>query len=154
MRIINLIEVQPESIPPKDYLRYLHFQKLVIELQKRELPSAIVEFINDHIQLVNHAIDKRFGLKKQIGSSQKAMVKLLEKELKLVPKGYYRHIWMVLGMVIFGVPVGIIWGRLTNNMGTLGIGIGVGMVIGMALGNAQDKKAAREGRQLDVDYRP
>ena len=109
MRIINLIEVQPGAIPSKEYMRYQQFQKLVIELQRRELPSAIVEFINDHIQLVNHAIDKRLTLKKQIRSAQRAIVKLLEKELKLVLKGYYRHVWMVLGMVIFGVPVGIIW---------------------------------------------
>ncbi|WP_439185017.1 hypothetical protein [Carboxylicivirga taeanensis] len=154
MRIINLIEIQPELIPPKEYLRYRQFQKLVIELQKRELPSVVVEYVNDNIQLVNNAIDNRVGLKKQIYVSQKAIIKLLEKELKLVPKGYYRHIWMVLGMVIFGVPVGIIWGKLTDHVGTLGVGIGAGMAIGIALGIAQDKKAAREGRQLDVDYRP
>ncbi len=153
MKIINLIEVQPEMILPKDYIRYHQFQKLVVELQKRELPSAIVTFVNDNIQLVNHAIDKKFELRKQIRSSQKAIFKLLEKELKLVPKGYYRNLWMVLGMV-FGVPLGILWGQVTDNMGTLGIGIGVGMVLGLALGDAQDKKAAREGRQLDVDYKP
>ncbi|MBR8534648.1 hypothetical protein KDU71_03680 [Carboxylicivirga sediminis] len=154
MTIISLIEIKPNDVPSKDYMRYHQFRKLVVELQKRELPSAIVEFVNDNIQLVNHAIDKKFELRKQIAASQKAIIKLLEKELKLVPKGYYRNLWMVLGMTVFGVPLGIAWGQITDNMGTLGIGIGVGMIIGLALGNAQDNKAAREGRQLDVDYKP
>lgn len=154
MEIINLIEIQPNDIPPRDYMRYHQFRKLVTELKKRELPSVIVEFINDNIQLVNLAIDKKYDLRKQIRVSQRAMIKLLERELKLVPRGYYRNLWMVLGMAIFGVPIGVIWGQLTDNMGTLGIGIAVGMVIGMALGSAQDRKAARDGRQLDVDYKP
>ncbi|MBS2211046.1 hypothetical protein KEM09_06520 [Carboxylicivirga mesophila] len=154
MTIINLIEIKPNDVPSKDYMRYHQFRKLVVELQKRELPSAIVEFVNDNIQLVNHAIDKKFELRKQIAASQKAIIKLLEKELKLVPKGYYRNLWMVLGMTVFGVPLGIVWGQVTDNMGTLGIGIAVGMAIGLALGSAQDNKAAREGRQLDVDYKP
>lgn len=53
------------------------------------------------------------------------ILKLIEKELKLVPKNSYRNRWMAIGMSAFGVP------------------IGAGM----------DKKAFEEGRQLDMEIR-
>jgi len=135
----------------KDIKRHYWFDKLIKELQKRELSEVIIDLINANVELVNHAIEKQFALKKQIRLSQKIILKTLENEYKLVPKNHYRNYWMTLGMAVFGVPMGIIWGNVTDNMGSLGIGIGIGMVIGLVYGDSLDKKALREGRQLDIE---
>ncbi|WP_430816065.1 hypothetical protein [Carboxylicivirga sp. RSCT41] len=150
-KIIQLKEVEPQDIPPKDYKEYIYMRRLVEELNKRDLPQGVVEFINDNLELINHAIENKYELKKQIKTSKKNILRFLEKQLKIVTKNHYRNLWMALGMTVFGVPMGIVWGQVTDNMGSLGIGIAIGMTIGLALGNSMDKKAAGEGRQLNIE---
>ncbi|MCU4157353.1 hypothetical protein J1N10_15360 [Carboxylicivirga sp. A043] len=150
-QIIPLRALKPLEVSQKDFRHYTYMVRLVSELNKRELPSEVVRFINDNIELINHAIDNKFELKKQIKTSKNAILKLLEKQLKLVTKNHYRNLWMVLGMTVFGVPIGIAYGNMIDNMAFLGIGIGIGMSIGLALGSSMDKKAAVEGRQLDIE---
>jgi len=75
---------------------------------------------------------------------------LLEKELKIVPKGYYQNLWIALGICVFGLPIGVVFGTSLDNMGLLGIGLPIGVAIGYVLGSRMDKKASEEGRQLDV----
>jgi len=58
---------------------------------------------------------------------------------------------MALGMSIFGVPMGLIFGNSLDNMGFMAIGIPIGMVIGMGIGAGMDKKAEVKGRQLDYE---
>ncbi len=58
---------------------------------------------------------------------------------------------MSLGMAAFGLPLGVVFGSSTGNMGLLGIGLPIGMVIGMGVGSKMDKKAFEEGRQLDLE---
>ncbi|MFW5708571.1 MAG: hypothetical protein ACOC12_11640, partial [Bacteroidota bacterium] len=74
----------------------------------------------------------------------------LEKELKLVPANYYRNTWLAIGMAAFGLPIGAAFGILTGNIALIGIGLPIGLAVGMALGSEMDKKAAEEGRQLDL----
>ena len=70
--------------------------------------------------------------------------------MKLVPKFYYRNLWMVLGMSAFGIPLGVAFSMSIKNMAFIGIGLPIGMAIGMIVGTNMDKKAFDEGRQLDV----
>jgi len=70
-----------------------------------------------------------------------------------VPKNHYRALWLVLGMSVFGLPIGVLYGFLIGNMGLLGTGLCFGMAIGVALGAGLDKKALKEGRQLDLEIR-
>ena len=79
------------------------------------------------------------------------MIQVLEKEQKLVPKNYYRKIWLILGMSAFGLPLGVVFGFALDNMAFLGIGLPIGMVIGMAFGAQMDKKAEKEGRQINME---
>lgn len=76
---------------------------------------------------------------------------MLEKEHKIVPKNYYQSLWMLLGMAAFGLPIGAAFGASIGNMAFLSIGLPIGMVIGLAMGAGMDKKALKEGRQLDVE---
>jgi hypothetical protein len=58
---------------------------------------------------------------------------------------------MVVGMSVFGLPLGVAVGVSIGQMGFLAIGLPVGMGIGIALGSYLDNKAKKEGRQLDVE---
>lgn len=133
--------------------QYTSFRKLIAELKKREMPPEIVNSINRNIEKINSFSGSKKDLRKQIRKSQSSTLQLIEKELKLVTKNLYRMRWMVIGMSIFGVPVGVALGAALNNMAFLAIGIGIGMVIGMAIGAGMDKKAFEEGRQLDVEIK-
>lgn len=128
-------------------------EKLLIELKKKELPNNIINTINSEIDQVNSVSQSEKELKKQLVKAQNAILKLVEKELKYVSKNHYRNLWLVLGMAVFGVPFGAAFGASTGNMGLLGIGLPLGMVIGMALGANMDKKAQKEGRQLDLEIK-
>jgi hypothetical protein len=133
--------------------KYLSFEKLLSELSKKEVPSEIVAAINRYTEEVNSFSGSNKELRKRIGKSHYAILKLIEKELKLVPKNLYRSRWTAIGMTVFGIPLGLPFAASIGNMGLLGIGIPIGMVIGMAIGAGMDKKALKEGRQLDLDIK-
>ncbi len=76
---------------------------------------------------------------------------MVTKELKLVTKNQYRNMWFILGMSAFGVPIGVAIGLALGNIAFLGIGFPFGMVIGALVGINMDKKAFKEGRQLDIE---
>ena len=133
--------------------KYIYFEKLIDALKKREMPAEIVNSVNQNIEEVNSFSGSNKKLRKQICKSQSSILKLIEKKLKLVPKNLYRTRWMVLGMSIFGVPMGVAFGASLDNMAFLGIGLPIGMVIGMAIGAGMDKKAFEEGKQIDLEFK-
>ena len=79
------------------------------------------------------------------------ILKLIEKEQKLVPKNIYRNRWLAIGMSAFGIPFRVAFGISLGNMAFLAIGLPLGMAIGIAIGAGMDKKAFEEGRQLDLE---
>jgi hypothetical protein len=127
------------------------FQKLLTELRKRTIPQDIIEFVNQELEKVNSFTGPEKDLVKQVKTSQASILKLIEKEMKLVPKNHYRNMWLALGMASFGIPLGVIFGLSLGNMAFLGIGLPIGMGIGIAVGTALDKKAADSGNQLDLE---
>ena len=90
---------------------------------------------------------------KQIKKSQARIIKLIEKEHKLVTKNHYRNTWLAVGMSAFGIPLGAAFGASLGNMAFIGIGIPVGMAIGIAIGTGMDKKAFEEGKQIDLELK-
>lgn len=132
---------------------YNQFGKLLTELKKRELSDDIIITINDEIDQVNFISDSKKELSKQLKKTQSKVVELIEKELKLVTKNHYKYTWLPLGMAVFGIPIGVLLGTSIGNMGLLGIGLPIGMTIGIAVGSAKDKKANKEGRQLDLEIK-
>ena len=127
------------------------FNLLVDELNKRNIPIRLVEPFNTAIDKVNNYKGSIGGLRKLFNEVKINILKTLEKELKIVPQKTYLTRWLAIGMAVFGIPIGIAYGNLFDNMAFLGIGLPIGMVIGMAIGAGMDKKAKKEGRQLDVD---
>ena len=137
----------------KLYASYNQFDKLLMELRRKELTNETVNSINDRIARINSVTGSEKELRKQIKNTQSGIIKLIEKEHKLVTKNHYRNTWLVVGMAAFGIPLGVAFGASLGNMAFLGIGLPIGMAIGSAVGTAMDKKAFEEGRQIDLEIK-
>lgn len=131
--------------------RYAYFQALLAELVKKKLPDTMIDFLNQGIVAINQFKGTEKKLSKQMQKTIHQILQKLEKDLKIVPKHLYRNRWMAIGMTALGVPFGLAFGAALDNMASLGIGIPIGMVVGMAIGASMDQKAAKEGRQLQIE---
>lgn len=132
---------------------YLQLEKLLSELIKKELTDKIIVSINIDIEEINSISNSGNELRKQIKKKQTRIIKSIEKELKLVPKNYYRNLWLAVGMAAFGIPLGVAFGVGLGNMAFLGIGLPLGLALGIAIGTIMDNKAFKEGRQLDIEIK-
>ena len=152
MSIIELKERQNISDNMKLSRIYDQLGELLKELKKKELPHKIIQSVNQDIEELNNTTHTGNELRKLVKQKQTKIIKLVEKELKITPKNYYRSLWFVLGMSLVS-GIGVCFGISIGKMGLLGIGVPIGMVIGIAVGAAMDKKAFEEGRQLDVEIK-
>lgn len=153
MHIIELKERQDSSENIKLSRKYAQLGNFLKELKKKELPLTVIEAVNNDIEAINSTPQTESGLTKSVTQKQTKIIKLLEKELKIVPKNYYRNLWTALGMSVFGLPMGAALGLSIGNIGLLGIGLPIGMLIGMLVGSQMDKKAFQEGRQLAIEIK-
>jgi len=126
------------------------FGRLINELKKKKISAKIINLINLDITNINSFIGLDKDLLKLLRKVQYRILKLIKKELNLVTKNFYRNKWLAMGMAIFGVPFGVVLGGRTGNMAFLGLGIPIGIAIGIVIGSTKDKKAFKEGRQLDL----
>ncbi|MGD1845575.1 MAG: hypothetical protein ACFB10_09310 [Salibacteraceae bacterium] len=128
------------------------WEKLWQELENRELTERVAASLNADIAALNqdHGIDK--DRTKALRKHYNAAIQLLVKEMKLTPLNYHRDTWFVIGLAAFGTPLGIIVSFSLNSFAYIGLGFPFGMGLGMLLGMQMDKKAAREGRQLNLQY--
>ena len=152
MNIINLKERPDLNDNIKLKNSYTQFECLLNELAKRKLPDVVAEYINEEVKSLNR-LPTGEELKKALKKKQAKIIQLVEKQLKIVPKNYYRNMWLALGMSVFGLPLGVAIGLSLGNIGLLGIGLPIGMAIGAGVGSGMDKKALQEGRQLDIEIK-
>ena len=153
MNIIELKDRQNISTDIKLKRIYIQFEELLSELKKKELSQNIVASINDSIEQINSSILTGTQLSKLVKQKQTTILKQTEKELKIVPRNYYRNIWMLFGFTAIGLPIGVIFGLSLGNIGLLALGLPIGMAIGAAIGSSLDKKALNEGRQLNLEIK-
>jgi hypothetical protein len=132
---------------------YQQLVKLLKALEVKELPTETVDLINHEIEQLNSISDIDKNFVNATKEMENRIIKLIEKKYKIVPKNYYRKLWMVLGVSAFGIPMGVAFGLSIGNFGMLAIGIGIGMAIGVGVGSSMDKKAFNEGRQLDFEVK-
>nr|WP_319399770.1 hypothetical protein [uncultured Carboxylicivirga sp.] len=151
MKLAELTLREELNYDSKSGKRFRIFNGLLIEIAKKELPDTIVSQINGSIEAINThpSLDK--PLAQAIRAHQAKVLKLLEKQLKIVPKNYYRNLWMAIGMAGFGIPLGVAFGTAMNQMAFIGIGVPIGMTLGIGIGSEMDKKAEKEGRQLNME---
>jgi len=143
--------IQRPELSGKTKASYEQFERLILEIKKKKLPEEIELVINKHITQLNSITDTDKILRNEIRKEQSKIVGMLAQKLKIVPINYFRKTWFVLGMTVFGIPIGAAFGLSLNNMAYLGIGLPVGMSIGLAIGSRMDNKAKEEGRQLDIE---
>lgn len=129
---------------------YKNFNEMIKELHNHSLNHKVVSVVNTQIDLLNKEYDEK-QLRKLIRKGQHKIIQILATEHKIVPKGYYRNLWMAIGMSAFGISMGTAFGVALGNMGLMGAGIPIGMAMGIAIGTSMDQKAAKEGRQLQFD---
>ena len=153
MNIIELRDRQDISSDKKLSSIYSQFGELLREIEKKELSQHIIEFINQDVQVINSSSLTGNELRKLVKHRQTKILIQLEKEHKIVPKNYYRNVWLPLGMSAFGLPIGVAIGASSGNMGLLAIGLPIGMAVGTAVGSSMDKKAAYKGRQLNIEIK-
>lgn len=133
---------------------YNQFDTLLNELRYRRLPDSIIQTINNEVEEINTSNSLTTAdLRKVIKKKQTAILKLIENELKLVPKNYHRNLWLALGMTVFGIPLGVLAGVLLKKPGLFAIGLPIGVAIGVTVGTAMDKKAVKENRQLNIEIK-
>lgn len=126
-------------------------RNILTELELVDLPDDQIQSINEQIDYLNSLTNDEKELTKQVKKVKTSILKSLEKTVKIVPKNYYRNLWMVLGMSAFGLPIGVVFSTIIDNFAFIGVFLPVGMTIGMALGAQMDEKAKKEGRQLNIE---
>ena len=149
--IMNILELNPRfdlQNDPKSAAAFSQFSEMLKAVKEKELNSTVVTALNEGIQSINNTVLTGKYLTRLIKTKQQGILKLLEKEQKIVPKKHYQTLWMVLGMSSFGLPLGAAFGLALGNIGLMGLGLPIGMGIGLAMGTNMDKKALAEGRQL------
>ncbi len=143
-----------ENLQPSNRLTFTYhqFQQLLSELRRREVNSEVVAFINDEIDKINAVTKSDKAIRKQMMKSQVRVLRFMEQKQKLVVRKYYIKQWIALGFGVFGFPLGI---AALYLFGNLVIGMFLGVTIGMLVGYGLDRKAKKEGRQINmiVEYR-
>ena len=142
--------IKRPNISNKLRKKYQYLTDLIAALNTKELPQEFVDKSNQEIEVMNRISDDDPSLLKRVSKSKSLLSKRMMKDLKFVPKHFYRTIWMTVGMSAIGLPFGVTFGLLVGNMAFLGIGLPIGFGLGMLIGSAMDQKAAKEGRQLTV----
>lgn len=132
---------------------FIQLQQLIKTLNQKKVPSDLIAKINSEISEINSSSLSGNTLRNLIKQKQLKIIKLIEKELKIVPINYYRNLWLALGMSAFGLPIGVALGLSLGNIALLGIGLPIGIAVGISIGTAMDKKAKEEGRQLDIELK-
>lgn len=130
---------------------YLKLHQLVKDLKERPLGDEATLKINQYIHKINQLTGSEKEISKQTNKQLNEILKYLEIQFELVGLNHYRNKWLALGLSVFGIPLGVVFGFTLGNMAFLGIGLPIGLVIGMAVGSKLDQKAADEGKQLNIE---
>ncbi|RZK53274.1 MAG: hypothetical protein EOO87_13285, partial [Pedobacter sp.] len=92
MNIATLRE-RPENITnAKLNSLYLQFEQLLAEVRTKQLNSNLISSINSDVEEVNASLFVGDDLKKLVKQKQTSILKQLEKDLKFIPKHYYRNL--------------------------------------------------------------
>ena len=126
-------------------------EKTLVAYRGVELSENSIVKINDLVKSINsfqESSERKYRRKLLINRSN--IIQLIVKEHGIVPEKYYQKQWFVLGMVTFGIPIGIIFSTAIGNISMLAVGYPLGMLIGSMIGKQKDEKAKKEGKQINL----
>lgn len=121
---------------------------LLHALEEHDLPEEELEPFMTEIEEALAGDELRRGTLEKI---EARLAQELEKTHGLVRPHHYRDQWLALGMASFGLPLGVAFGLLLDQMAYIGIGLPLGIAIGSAIGARKDQEAERAGRVLSID---
>ena len=152
MKINNCLE-KAETLNNKKLTdAYKKINLLVDELNKKDIPDELVSSINTTIKDIDTFEGLEKKLMKTINKTYSNVCNMVNKELGIVGKNYYLVIWMLIGMAVFGIPLGFMFSYMLGNYAFIGLGFSMGMPLGFAIGFYKDKMAAKENRQIDIEF--
>lgn len=140
-----------DILEPKLTKKFTSLSNLIFSAGKHPLPDSMVMYFNQEIDSIGQFTGTTKETTQKLAAVQKDFLKKLENEQKLVPKNHYRNLWLALGMSVFGIPLGVAFGLMIDNMAMLGIGFPIGLAIGVGFGSFLDQKAKKQGKQLDFE---
>lgn len=143
--VINELEDRAKSSDDLKLKKWLtNSANLLRELDDRGIqPSNFAE----EIKVLRRQLDADTKAN-MIRSFYGMMTDSVRKQFGLTTPGYYQTLWMSLGMLVFGIPMGLVFSGALGNYAFLGIGIPIGLSIGIAVGAGKDKKAKEAGKQI------
>lgn len=129
---------------------YNRLIELIESIEPRPIPDEVKNKIQACLDIIDKEPDKPKRTLKAVNKGTNTIVKLLEKNLRLVPKNHYMVLGMSMGMVLFGIPLGVAFGSAYDNYTFISFGLPIGLSLGLAVGVHLDKKAAEQGKQLPI----
>lgn len=116
--------------------------KIFTQLEERGLDP---DTLKDHMSAIKTSVESSPLKYTHISKLKTNLTQTLMKDHGLSTKGYYQNLWLVLGMSLFGIPMGFIFGLALDNFAFFGLGLPMGMPIGIAIGFQKEKKAREAG---------
>ncbi len=127
--------------------RFNYTASIFEELDQRRIDPTPFD---SHLKTLKGHLENPKVKPAKITAYYSSLLQFIEKEYHLVTDKYYQNQWLAIGMAVFGMPFGLMFGMALDNLAFLGIGLPIGMSIGIAIGQQKDRKAKSEGRQLAV----
>lgn len=148
---ITTLKSRPD-LPKETKAGKMHeqFERLLIELKNKQLSDKEIITINENVDAINASTLEGNDFAKLIKTNQIQILKLIQKESKIVPQQYYMTLGTITGMTAIGLPVGVAFGYALGNMGLLGLGLPIGLALGAVIGRSLDKKAFENNKQLGL----
>ena len=151
---INQLNLKFDQVNnPKLSDLYFQMQDILKRTNNKKLPTEAIQYINHIVKQVNSSNLKDKILLELLKEKQNYIVKFLEKKHNIVTKNNYRNMWIGLGALVFGLPVGLLLAFIFNNAKVFALGLIAGAGIGTFVGISMDNKAVREGRQLNIELK-
>lgn len=151
MKVVSLTRRESVFDFPKSERLYKQFNSFIDELNSRSIPENTISAINREVEEINNSTENGIAMKSLMVKKLAAILRLLEKEHKLVPKSYYQNTNLLRDSVVFGVPIGVVIGLITKDMSLIFWGLPIAWVFSFLKGRLMDKKAFKDGRQFSVE---
>lgn len=150
--MINELPLSPAE--KKDPILRSHLfslDELLLDLRHRNLSQKVEHDVNMELERLSVFSDSPEELIKDIKDVRKNILTTLQHEANLLASDHYRRKWLPLGLLLFGLPIGLGLSAVADSLFYVPVGLPMGLAIGYGIGIRLDNKAQQEGRQLNVE---
>ena len=148
--VTRLNELREKTIDEKTQQSIQRLINLLIVLEAMKvLEKDSFRILQRLDSLLKNVEQEPFKAKHFMDSCFSNIMNITSKFHSLVLKNQYQNDWTAYGMS-FGLILGVLIYTMANNAAFIGIGLPIGLSLGSAIGTMLDKKAAKEGRIVDI----